>query len=584
MRWVGVLGCLTWGLTGGQTPPVAADRESAVISQCGIEAAQTNLFVSTPFVPSRIGATTALFGLLGGAASTAAPREPFAIGVEYMVPGFAEVYAKTGVRWAKPMGMGFSWGDIEPEPPVAGKHKYRWTDTDRLILEYQRAGFRHFHIYVKSMNRWASSKPVKPIGGGSSLPKPEYMEDYKAYLRALVQRYDTNHPDHAPGLLYPIEYWEIEAEWGTGFWQGTLEEYLELLKVAYPTVKQANPRAKVILIGFFLAGLFEGHPDPKEIPAALAAMPAQRRRTTERYLAEMRQLLAHPELFDVVEFHSLSDWSEISGMARFLHQTMQQHGYEKPIWVGDVNYTASPMMFWGVPVPPYTDIQKPAIEATLKALAQPRDPRHAEAIAWLRAEQAKGLVKKVVLAMAEGLAGINIGNMKDEGLFAVVPAITGTAAFQGLIDTTGIPAKPATSRPAYHALCLVVQKLGDFSDVKPLDMGRGVYAYKFIVRDRPVYVLWYDDGRRYLPGQQEPSTTVKLPLLRGSYQLVETPTGLDSTSPQNGVPSKSGLSGAGSGAASDVSPFPARIVSPAADGYLKLTLTPKPIFLEPSGK
>jgi hypothetical protein len=75
------------------------------------------------------------------------------------------------------------------------------------------------------------------------------MEDYKAYLRALVQRYDTNHPDHAPGLRYPVEYWEIEAEWGTGFWQGSLEEYLELLRVAYSTIKQANPRAKVILIG-----------------------------------------------------------------------------------------------------------------------------------------------------------------------------------------------------------------------------------------------------------------------------------------------------------------------------------------------
>lgn len=582
MRWVGVLVCLILALAalaGGELPTGATKRQSALIGESGIGGGE-----AAPFVPNRSGAALALFALLGGAASTAAQREPFAIGVEYMVPGFAEVYAKTGVRWAKPMGMGFSWGDIEPEPPIAGKHKYRWTDIDRLIQEYQRAGFRHFHIYVKSMNRWASSKPVKPIGGGSSLPKPEYMEDYKAYLRALVQRYDTNHPDQAPGLLYPIEYWEIEAEWGTGFWQGTLEEYLELLKIAYPTVKQANPRAKVILIGFFLAGLFEGHPDPKEIPAALAAMPAQRRRNTERYLAEMRQLLAHPELFDVVEFHSLSDWSEISGMARFLRQTMQQHGYEKPIWVGDVNYTASPMMFWGAPVPPYTEAQKSAIQATLTALAQPRHPQHAEAIAWLRAEQAKGLVKKVVLAMAEGLAGINIGNMKDEGLFGMVPTITGTAAFQGLVDTTGIPAKPAAPRPAYHALCLVVQKLGDFSDVKPLDLGRGVYAYKFMVRDRAVYVLWYDDGRRYLPGDPEPNAVVKLPLVRGQYLLVETPVSLSNASPGGDRGSKSGLAGAEPGAASDASPFPTRVVSPAADGYLKLTLTPKPVFLEPSGK
>lgn len=481
----------------------------------------------------------------------------FALGVEYMVPGLAEVYAKTGVRWAKAMGMGFSWGDIEPEPPVKGKHNYRWEQTDRLILEYQRAGFRHFHVYVKAMNRWASSKPVKLVGGGSSLPKPEYREDYQAYLRALVQRYDTNHPDHAPGLLYPVEYWEIEAEWGTGFWQGTVEEYLELLRVAYPTVKQANPRAKVILIGFFLAGVFEGHPEPKDIPATLAALPAQRRRTCEQYLAEIRQLLAHPSWFDVVEFHSLSDWSEIPGMARFLRKTMHEYGYEKPIWVGDVNYTASPLMFWGIPVPPYMEKQKPAIEATLQALARPRHPRHAEAERWLRAEQSRGLVKKAVLAMAEGLAGINIGNLRDEGLFGVLPQITGTVAFQGLIETQGMPAKPGEPRPAYHALALLVQKLGGFTAVEPLEVGRGGYAYRFTVQAQPVYLLWYDDGRRYLPGDKEPGTRVNIPLPPGQYRVTETPTARG--------------------------PIPVRTVAIPQGGW-NVELNGTPIFLEPLGE
>ncbi len=493
---------------------------------------------------------------LAATAAISAEDRPFALGVEYMVPGFAEVYARTGVRWAKAMGMGFSWGDIEPEPPVNGRHTYRWEPTDRLILEYQRAGFRHFHVYVKAMNRWASSHPVRPIGGGSSLPRPECMEDYKAYLRALVQRYDTRHPDHAPGLLYPVEYWEIEAEWGTGFWQGTLEEYLELLRAAYPTVKQANPMAKVILIGFFLAGVFEGHPDPCEITATLAAMPAARRRTSEQYLADMRRLLAHPDLFDEVEFHSLSDWSEISGMARFLRQTMAQNGYEKPIWVGDVNYTASPLMFWGVPVPPYTERQKPAIEATLTALARPRHPRHAEAVAWLRAEQARGLVKKVVLAMAEGLAGIHIGNMKDEGLFSVVPTITGTAAFQGLVDTTGPPARPGAPRPAYHALALLVRTLSDFSNVEPLELSAGVRAYRFTVRRRPVYVLWYDDGHRYLPGDTEPTALARLRLPDARYRLTRTPIA----------------------AGEEIQPL---TVSPV-HGVLELHLDSTPVFLEPN--
>lgn len=457
---------------------------------------------------------------------------PFAIGVEYMMPGMAEVYARTGVTWAKAMGKGFTWGDIEPQPPRNGRHTYRWTDTDALILEYQRAGFRNFHIYVRCLNPWASSRPIKPIGGGSWLPKREYMQDYRDFLRALVRRYDPASPDHAPGLLYPVEYWEIESEWGTGFWQGTLDEYLELLRVAYPTIKSANPRAKVILIGFFLAGVFEGHPNPDELPQILRSLPEKRREVSERYLQEIRQLLAHPELFDVVEFHSLSDWSEIPGMARFLRRTMRERGYEKPIWVGDVNYTASPLEFWGMPVPPYTDRQKPDIDATLRALANKRHPRHRLAMEWFRAEQARGLVKKSVLAMAEGLAGINLGNLSDVGIFSLVPNITGTAAFHGMVDTEGIPPRAGTPRPAYQALALLVQKLGGFTDARELRVAAGVWAYRFTVRGKAVFVLWYDDGRRYLPGDREPEADADLPIPGGRYTLVSTPIGPNTPEPR----------------------------------------------------
>ncbi|MDH7599953.1 MAG: hypothetical protein QHH07_10025 [Sedimentisphaerales bacterium] len=86
--------------------------------------------------------------------------------------------------------------------------------------------------------------------------------------------------------------------------------------------------------------------------------------------------------------------------------------------------------------------------------------------------------------------------------------ITGTVAFQGLIETRGMPPKPGEPRPAYHALTLVVQKLGAFSAVERLEFGPGVYAYRFAVGGRPVYVVWYEDGRRYLPGDREPVANV----------------------------------------------------------------------------
>jgi hypothetical protein len=483
------------------------------------------------------------------------PAPPFALGVEYLVPGLAETYAKTGVTWGKAMGAGFAWGDVEPKPPVDGRHTYDWRYPDRLILEYQRAGFRQFHVYVKCRNPWATSKPLPLLGTPSFPPKPEYMTDYAACLRALVERYDKDGQDDAPGLLYPVRYWEIESEWGT-FWPGTTAEYLDLLKVAHAAVKSADPDAQVVLVGFLLPGVFEANPDPA---AALQAFrqrhPPHRVRTVDRGIDDTKALLAHPELFDVVEFHSLSDWTEISGMSRFLRGLMRQHGYEKPIWVGDVNFTASPMLFWGMPVPPYSDQQKPGLEAALRALANAKHSQHAEVEAWFRREQATGLVKKVVLAMGEGLAGINIGNLEDWGIFALAPTIAGTSAFHGLIQTKGIPPTPGEPRPAYHALTLVARKLADFSAVKQVPVGAGVYCYRFTVRNKPVHVLWYDDGRRYLPGDTEPIATVELRLPPRPHQLTATPTERRVTTP------------------------PARTVAPSA-GVLKLEAGSIPLFLE----
>jgi len=103
-------------------------------------------------------------------------------------------------------------------------------------------------------------------------------------------------------------------------------------------------------------------------------------------------------------------------------------------------------------------------------------------------------------------------------------------------------------------LTLLVQKLGEFSAVKSLAAGQGVYVYEFTVRGQPVYVLWYDDGRRYLPGDKEPVAPVQPPLPAGRYRLTETPTGRG--------------------------PIPVRTVSVPEGGW-RMELSSTPIFLEP---
>ncbi|MCX7806847.1 MAG: hypothetical protein N3A38_16920, partial [Planctomycetota bacterium] len=124
------------------------------------------------------------------------------------------------------------------------------------------------------------------------------------------------------------------------------------------------------------------------------------------------------------------------------------------------------------------------------------------------------------------------------------------------IETGGIPRKPGEPRPAYHALALVARKLGGFSDVRAVNAGAGVHAYRFEVGGRRVYVAWYDDGKRYLPGDAEPSAAVELDVPSGPYVIVETPT------KQGEMP---------------------RERATRADGSrLKLTLGSTPLFFEPA--
>ena len=101
------------------------------------------------------------------------PSAGFAFGVEYMLPGgLAATYSQLGAKWARSgTTKQFSWGVIEPKAPAAdGQHKYDWAEADRIVAEWQKAGF-HIQVYTNANNTWASSTKLHHI------PNPEFMDD-----------------------------------------------------------------------------------------------------------------------------------------------------------------------------------------------------------------------------------------------------------------------------------------------------------------------------------------------------------------------------------------------------------------------
>lgn len=151
-------------------------------------------------------------------------------------------------------------------------------------------------------------------------------------------------------------------------------------------------------------------------------------------------------------------------------------------------------------------------------------------------------MKKLVTGMALGLEGVNLCCLQDW------PPITGFP-YQGLTDENQQP------RPVLYSYGLVARKLAGYSEVKPLALGKNVYAYQFTVGGKPVIVLWYDDGRYYLPEEKEPLTQVDLPFPAAQARLTRTITEPGQTEPKVEMLAASG-------------------------GRLRLTLDGTPVFVE----
>ena len=473
--------------------------------------------------------------------ATPRPAVPFALGIEYGSPGLAALYAPLGIEWVKLWPAQVRWGDVEPTPG-----QFEWQKVDRTVGEYQKAGFRHMNLCLTG-----AGSPCTPAD-------PSCFDRYAEYARQVVERYDGDGQDDMPGLRDPIHLYCLEAEF-TGYWPYSAEDYVRLGQAVYPVVHRADPQAQVMLVAILVGDVFDGNPSPDEVTRRLNTPQPHIRKS----VAEIRTLLDHPELFDIVDLHSLADYSEIPPTVAWLRAEMARRGYDRPIWIGDA-FSMSPLMGFGLETcetgPGRARAFYPATEETrcqaaelIRAYREKSHPQHEEAVAWVRAEAARGLVKKVVVAAGEGLAGINVGNMDDWNL-----PLMGLAAYQGMADVF-LAMGSRQPRPAYDSLGMLAQRIEGFSAVERMaGLPEGVWAYRFNVSGRPLLVAWYDPPGIPWPGEIEPSLGVSLPWEEGSARVTPIVT----------------REGEG--------PSPGQVVR-VESGYLAVDLGRTPLFVETAG-
>ena len=145
-----------------------------------------------------------------------------------------------GFTWVK---QNFGWRDIE-----LSKGQFDWSVTDRIMDQVDEFGL-NILVRLDHQPAWA--------GGGYPLNgPPDNLEDFADFCRALASRYR--------GRVDAYEIWNepnLAREWGGR--APNPAEYVELLKVAYRAIKEADPGAVVITAGLTPTGTLppEAMPD-----------------------------------------------------------------------------------------------------------------------------------------------------------------------------------------------------------------------------------------------------------------------------------------------------------------------------------
>lgn len=138
-------------------------------------------------------------------------------------PQLYQYLPQLGASWTF---TGILWEDIEPEQDV-------WTfeKADQIIHKAQSNNITVI-VKIRTGTCWATKNKTDPK---TSSP-PESLEDYADFVYTVVDRYKEY-----------VDYWGVENEMNSKqFWNGTLEEYNQIIETAYAIIKEVDPSAQVL--------------------------------------------------------------------------------------------------------------------------------------------------------------------------------------------------------------------------------------------------------------------------------------------------------------------------------------------------
>jgi hypothetical protein len=204
--------------------------------------------------------------------------------------------------------------------------EYDWSTLDRLVKSAQ---IKQVEILLTlRTTSGEGSKKHKGQGGVTRIkPSPVEMKEWVHFVEALTTRY------RGQGVNYEVEN-EVNEE---TFWKGTLDDYLELLKVGYDVIKKVDPKAKVIHSAM---GCGIGRNYQRE----------GARSETWKWHDRWLQSILSTKKFDVVNIHNYYFPSDIvvNGLTfrsylDHIHELIIKTGVgDRPLWITEAGYVSAP--------------------------------------------------------------------------------------------------------------------------------------------------------------------------------------------------------------------------------------------------
>jgi hypothetical protein len=302
--------------------------------------------------------------------------------------------AEADVGWDRIL---FYWSELQPSGPddwnqyhVPGEWLHLATQHGREVVGL----LKHTPAWAYDTGATAASDspPGCGVPRGLDLPIDDSGNLWATFVRKVVATYEGrvdrwiiwNEPDISPGT-YGAE------------WCGTVQQYYQLLKVAYLAAHQVNPSARIHLAGT----------------------------TTWHDKAYLRKLLAvavtdpsgpaNAYYFDVATLHIYFRPETVPTIIRDTRSTLASYGLQKPIWVNETN------------APPNTDPEWPMAAANYEISLE---------------EQAGFLLQSFALALTAGAERVAVYKWLDNDLAAD-------------FEPFGIIRPDFSHRPAYDAYRLI---------------------------------------------------------------------------------------------------------------------------------